>query len=119
METAILNVDEELQMYVMQLNVSQKKSVLSLIKSFINNKDETIPLNFVESSNGLKEAEATYQTGETISGKTEPDETNSWIEKPQTIEDYNKEIEEAEKRIEAGEFYTHEEAMAIINGWCK
>ncbi len=41
------------------------------------------------------------------------------VGKPQTLEEYNKEIEEAEERIEAGDFYTHEEVKAMMNNWFK
>jgi predicted transcriptional regulator len=34
-----------------------------------------------------------------------------------TIEEYNKDIDEAIDEIERGEFYTHEEARKIANKW--
>jgi len=34
-----------------------------------------------------------------------------------SIEQYNKEIDEAVKRVENGEFYTQEEAEKIMNQW--
>ena len=34
-----------------------------------------------------------------------------------TIEQYNKELDEAEARIEKGEFYTHEEVEKIARQW--
>ena len=34
-----------------------------------------------------------------------------------SLEQYNKEIEEAVKDIENGEYYTHEEALKIANQW--
>lgn len=36
-----------------------------------------------------------------------------------SIEQYNKEIEEAEARIEQGEYVVHEEAVNRIKGWRK
>ena len=33
------------------------------------------------------------------------------------IEQYNKDIEEAEKEIEAGNYYTHEQVLAEIKTW--
>lgn len=36
---------------------------------------------------------------------------------PMTIEQYNKDLEEAEARIEKGEFYTHEEVEKIARQW--
>lgn len=38
---------------------------------------------------------------------------------PQTVEEYNKEIEEAEKRMDAGEFYTHEEVKEMMDNLFK
>lgn len=35
------------------------------------------------------------------------------------IEQYNKDIEEAEKEIEAGNYYTHEQVLAEIKTWKK
>ena len=37
--------------------------------------------------------------------------------RPQTIEEYNKDIEEAEAEIEKGAFYTHEEGMEMSKTW--
>ena len=34
-----------------------------------------------------------------------------------TIEQYNKEIDEAMERIDAGEFYTHEEVIKMSKDW--
>ena len=34
-----------------------------------------------------------------------------------TIEQYNKEIDEAIARVEAGEYYTHEEAERMAKDW--
>ena len=34
-----------------------------------------------------------------------------------SIEQYNREIEEAMKRMDAGEFYTHEQVMAMSKSW--
>ena len=33
------------------------------------------------------------------------------------IEQYNKEIEDAMKRMDAGEFYTHEQVIAMSKSW--
>ena len=34
-----------------------------------------------------------------------------------SIEEYNKEIDEAVARVEAGEFYTHEEVVKMSKDW--
>ncbi len=78
MEATVISLDEELKDCIAQLDVSQKKSILELIKSFVNKEEEI---------------------------------------KPQTIEEYNKELEEAVKRIEAGEYYTHEEVKEMAKHW--
>ncbi len=78
MEATVISLDEELKDCIAQLDVSQKKSILELIKSFVKNEEER---------------------------------------KPQTIEEYNKELEEAVKRIEAGEYYTHEEVKEMAKNW--
>jgi hypothetical protein len=71
-------IDKELHDYIMMLNASQKKSILKLIKSFI-----------------------------------QP------VEKEQRIsrEQYNKEIKEAEERIEAGHYITMEELEKDAATW--
>ncbi len=38
---------------------------------------------------------------------------------PISIEQYNREIEEAEARIEAGEYVTHEEVKKEMHSWLK
>ena len=37
--------------------------------------------------------------------------------KPQTIEEYNKELEEAVVEVEAGNFYTHEQVKEMMKNW--
>lgn len=36
---------------------------------------------------------------------------------PISIEQYNAEIDEAMKRMDAGEFYTHEDVVQMAKGW--
>ena len=78
METATINIDEELMECISELNAVQKKSILELVKSFVD-KDEKM--------------------------------------KPQTIEEYNNELEEAVAKVKAGEFYTHEEVKELAKSW--
>lgn len=40
-------------------------------------------------------------------------------EDPISIEQYNRELEEAEDEIDRGEFYTHEEALERLGKWKK
>lgn len=78
MEAATASIDEELKDCIAQLDLSQKKSILELIKSFVKTDEEM---------------------------------------QPQTIEEYNRELEEAVKRIEAGEYYTHDEVKEMAKHW--
>ena len=79
METAVIGVEEELQDCIAQLDMSQKKSLLEMIKSFVKKDDEEM--------------------------------------KPQTIEEYNKELEDAESEFQRGEFISHEEMLNEIKKW--
>ncbi len=66
-------ISQEMLQYFMQLNEAEKKSVLELVKTFLNNR---------------------------------PNEMQ-----PQNPEAYNKELEDADAEIEAGEFILHEDVM--------
>ncbi len=74
-------LDSEIQHYLPLLRKEEKKSILSVIKSFVK-------LHGHES--------------ERVS-----------------IEQYNKEIDEAMAEIERGEFYTHEEVVKMSKEWTK
>ena len=76
METTAIN--EEMNNYFMQLNESEKRSIVQLIKTFLISRKEL----------------------ERIS-----------------IEQYNKEIEEANEEIERGEFYSHEDVVKMSSKW--
>jgi len=71
-------IDKEMYDYFMQLNEAEKKSVVQMIKTFLQSRKEF----------------------ERIS-----------------IEQYNKEIEEAEAEIERGESYSHEEVVKMSKQW--
>ena len=71
-------IDKEMYDYFMQLNEAEKKSVVQMIKTFLQ----------------------TRKAFERIS-----------------IEQYNKEIDEAEAEIERGESYTHEEVVKMSKQW--
>ena len=73
-----MTIEDEMNTYFAQLRVAEKKSVVQMIKTF------------------LQEREA-----------------EGYI----TIEQYNKEIEEAEAEVERGECYSQEEAIEISKGW--
>jgi len=59
--------------YFGRLNTAEQKSVLQLVKTFAERREDDF--------------------------------------NPQTIEEYNRELDEANARIDAGEFVTHEEVM--------
>ncbi|MBV9961554.1 MAG: hypothetical protein JO072_04850 [Parafilimonas sp.] len=71
-------LDEEMNNYFMQLNETEKKSVVQLIKTFLTSRKEI----------------------ERIS-----------------IEQYNKEIEEAEAEIENGNSFTHDDVVKMSSSW--
>ena len=72
-------IDQELYHYILQLNEAEKKSVLQMLKTFLQGRN---------------------QNPERIS-----------------LEQYNKEIEEAEAEFEKGEYITHEELVKQIKQW--
>jgi hypothetical protein len=72
-------IDSQILHSLPLLEMDQKKSLLSVIRSFLKNK-ETTPTRL-------------------------------------TIEEYNKEIEEAMTRVKNGEFYTHEEVEEMAKKW--
>jgi len=72
-------IEKEMYDYFMQLNDAEKKSVVQMIKTFLQRRkkdDENID-----------------------------------------VEAYNKEIDEAVARVEAGEFYTQEEVEKMSKEW--
>jgi hypothetical protein len=79
MTMATESIYQEMMKYFMQLNDAERKSVLQMLKTFLQNK--SLP-------------------SERIS-----------------IEQYNKELAEAEARIESGEFTTQEDLEKEINEW--
>ena len=70
--TAAVKIERELNSYIHQLNIEQKKSLLGFIKTI-------------------------------LTGKEEPESI--------TLEQYNRELEEADAAIERGEYYTNEEVF--------
>jgi hypothetical protein len=73
------SIDSQILQYLPLLERDEKKSVLTVIKSFLKHKEEP--------------------------------------SKRLTIEQYNKELEEAEARFEAGEFFTMEEVEEMAKKW--
>ena len=72
-------IDQELYNCFMQLNEAEKKSVLQMLKTFLQGRN---------------------QHPERIS-----------------LEQYNKEIQEAMEEAERGEVYTHEEVVKMSKDW--
>lgn len=75
------SLNHKMLQYFIQLNDAEKKSVLQLIKTFLN---------------------STKGNADTIS-----------------IEEYNKELAEAEAEFQNGEFITHEEMLNQMEQWQK
>lgn len=73
------SLNHKMLQYFIQLNDAEKKSVLQLIKTFLN---------------------STKGNADTIS-----------------IEEYNKELAEAEAEFQNGEFITHEEMLNQMKQW--
>lgn len=72
-------LDKELYSYFVQLNDAEKKSVLQMLKTFLQGRTE--------------------DTGRI------------------SIEQYNKEIDEAMEEVKRGEVYTHDEVVKMSKGW--
>ena len=72
---AVPSLDSEFMHYWSKLNVVQKESLLSVIKSFVQPKE------------------------------------------PISLEQYNKEIDDAVTRVENGEYYTQEEVGKMSKDW--
>ncbi len=72
-------IEDEMNTYFMQLSLAEKKSVVQMIKTFLqrSNKD----------------------TGQV------------------SLEDYNKDIDEAMAEVARGESYTHEEVVKMSKNW--
>ncbi len=72
-------LDKEMFNYFTRLNEAEKKSIVQMLKTFLNSRDES----------------------------------RDRI----TIEQYNKEIDEAMEEIKNGEVYTHEEVIKMSKNW--
>jgi hypothetical protein len=73
MDTSISARTKELLRYFTLLKDAEQKSILQMLKTFVDSRQEEF--------------------------------------KPVTLEEYNRELEEADAEIEAGEFVSHEEVM--------
>lgn len=71
-------LEREMASYFMRLNEAEKRSVLAMIKTFIQSR-----------------------------------ENNNTVD----IDEYNDEIDAAMAGVEKGEFYTHEEVVAMSKNW--
>ena len=118
------SADIELSKYWALLSTDQKKCLLEVIKSFIQPEEET--------GLQLQEQEATYETdNSTISkiilslNEQQKQALLSFLQSLQielvaesiSIEQYNKEIEEAEAEFERGEFVSHEAVKGMTTKW--
>ena len=118
------SADIELSKYWALLSTNQKKGLLEVVKSFIQPEEET--------GLQLQEQEATYETdNSTISkiilslNEQQKQALLSFLQSLQielvaesiSIEQYNKEIEEAETEFERGEFVSHEAVKGMTTKW--
>ncbi len=81
---ATMSLDKQIENYLPFLGKEEKRSLLSVIKSFMK----------------LKEADIPQPHGQRL-----------------TIEQYNKELEDAEARIDAGFFTSHEDVLKESESW--
>jgi len=79
--------------------MSLDKEIMKYLPELDNEEKQSI-LGVIKSILKLKDANTTHPLGQRL-----------------TIEQYNKELEEAEARIDAGEFYTHEEVVEMSKKW--
>ena len=79
-----VTLDSQIKKSLPLLGDDEKRSLLSVIKSFLT----------------LKDLDASHPNGPRL-----------------TIEQYNKELKDAEARIDAGEFYTKEEVEEMAKKW--
>ena len=118
------SLDIELSKYWSLLTPEQKKFLLEVIKSFVQSL-ERINLE-------IKEAEAEYGAGNInfskILSQLNQQQKNALINLLQSfdvegqhqrisIEQYNKELDEAVARIEKGNFITHKDALKELSKW--
>jgi hypothetical protein len=73
-----LSLENEFLDYWLKLSVSEKESLLSVARHFVELKEEFGNIS---------------------------------------LEEYNKEVEEAMTRMDKGEFYTHDQALKISQSW--
>ena len=112
-------LDIELSKYWEQLTPAQKHSLLNIIKTFFDQEVDTL-----KQTNELQDPEAKYNLPWEIFKPLNKQQKKALIAFLQSsgiepagrisIEQYNKELEEAETEIEKGEFYTHEEVHGMI-----
>lgn len=115
----------ELNKYWALLNPAQKRSLLTVIGSFTQPADSKNP--------ELNEPEASYDNENAALPEAVLQQLN-WEQKEAlvalilsfgieipgqrvSLEEYNKELNEAMAEIEKGEFYTHEEVVAMSKTW--
>jgi hypothetical protein len=118
------SLDIELSKYWSLLTPEQKKSLLEVIKSFVQSPEIT--------NLEIKEAETEYGAGNIsfskILSQLNQQQKNALINLLQSfeveglnqrisIEQYNKELDEAEAEFQRGEFISNEEIVAMSKKW--
>ncbi|MEO8854003.1 MAG: hypothetical protein ABI359_09495 [Ginsengibacter sp.] len=74
--TTTITIQDEMLQYFSQLNKKEQQSVLGLVKTFLNSRNEM---------------------------------------KPQTLEEYNEELEQGNAEIEAGNYISHDEVKKLFS----
>jgi hypothetical protein len=128
------SLDIEFSKYWSQLTAVQKQSLLNFIRSF-SEQQENEKIAAEPHDLELQEAEAEYGGGDYTSSEKflkqlkGPEKksllllmksflkSKSQVPERISIEQYNKELEEAEAEFERGEIYTHEEVIAMSKKW--
>ena len=119
------SIDIELNSYWALLSPDQKKSLLDIIKSFVQS-PETKSLQFQEPERSYNAGnkglfleilqQLSWEQKEALISLIESfgiDTGNQRI----SIEQYNKELDEAEAEFERGEVFSHEEVIAMTKKW--
>ena len=118
-------LDIELSKYWSLLSPAQKKSLLEVIKSFLQSPETK--------TQELQEPEPFYNTGDSqvpieVLQQLTSEQKEALIiliasfgvdggNERISIEQYNKELDEAEAEFERGEVFTHEEVIAMSKKW--
>jgi hypothetical protein len=118
-------LDIELNKYWLLLTVIQKESLLDVIKSFTPSTETgNYELNEPVANYGKEDTDFPIEILQQLNWE-QKDALISLVEsfgieipgQQIDIEQYNKELDEAMARMDAGEFYTHEQVIEMSKSW--